>query len=118
MRRHSGCGRSRFFQCINEEAMKKLAIFLLLAGAVTPTQAPAQAMLDTTRVSCADWLHMDDHASHIFAAWMSGWFNQKRGYTWIDLKGYQRSVDSMHAFCTENPDELVMKSLHKAVGLQ
>jgi hypothetical protein len=38
-----------------------------------------------TRVTCADYLAMPPHQFHLTSAWMSGWFNEKSGYVWIDL---------------------------------
>jgi hypothetical protein len=32
-------------------------------------------------VTCAQYLAMPPEQSSVFAAWMSGWYNQKMGYT-------------------------------------
>jgi hypothetical protein len=45
-----------------------------------PCAANAQVMIDMARVNCADYLAMPPGNSRVLSAWMSGWFNQKRGY--------------------------------------
>jgi hypothetical protein len=47
---------------------------------------------------------------------MSGWFNQKMGYTYINLEAYQRNVANVKAWCGTNPGELVMTGLQRAIG--
>jgi hypothetical protein len=45
---------------------------------------------------------------------MSGWFNQKMGYTYIDLEAYERNVENVKAWCGVNPGALVMTALQRA----
>ena len=94
--------------------MKKMLICLLLAGALTPTAGQAQVMLDMSRVTCADYLAMPPHDAAVFAAWVSGWMNQKAGYTWIDFGGYEKNIASVRQFCAANPQAIVMSSLKPA----
>jgi len=47
---------------------------------------------------------------------MSGWFNQKSGYVWINLNAYQRNVANVKAWCAEHPQELVMTGLARAAA--
>jgi hypothetical protein len=45
---------------------------------------------------------------------MSGWFNQKHGYTYINFEAYTRNVENVKAWCGANPGELVMTGLERA----
>ena len=67
----------------------KLALGLLAGAAIMPTAASAQVIIDMARVTCADYLAMTPEQSRVFSAWMSGYFNQKTGYVWIDLGAYE-----------------------------
>src|SRR6478752_3041632 len=49
-------------------------------------------------------------------AWMSGWFNQKTGYVWVDLDAYARNVANVTRWCETYPDQLVMNGLQRATG--
>jgi hypothetical protein len=49
---------------------------------------------------------------------MSGWFNQKKGYIWIDLNAYARNVASVKAWCTVNPTQTVMAGLERSTAGQ
>ena len=41
-------------------------------------------------MTCTQYVAMPPEQSSVFAAWMSGWFNQKSGYTYINLEAYAR----------------------------
>ena len=70
--------------------------------------------------------HVTHHMFRIFrapaqsgsmlAAWMSGWFNQKMGYVWVDLDAYARNVANVRLWCETYPDQLVMNGLQRATG--
>ncbi len=59
--------------------MKALAYGLVLAGATLPSIAHAQVKIDMNLVTCAQYIAMPPDQAANFAAWMSGWFNQKQG---------------------------------------
>ena len=96
--------------------MKKLAICLILAA--TPTTVLAQVNVDMARISCAEYLAMSATDSAIFSAWMSGWFNQKKGYVFVDLNAYARNVASVKSWCTTNPAQTVMAGLERSTAGQ
>ncbi len=93
---------------------RKLVWYLLFAATILPSTAGAQVMIDMSRMTCADYLALPPDQSRIFAAWMSGWFNQKTGYVWINLEAYARNVASVTQWCAANPQELVMTGLTRA----
>jgi hypothetical protein len=78
---------------------------LILAGIAAPATSQAQVAVN-----------MSPDQSRIYAAWMSGWFNQKTGYTSINLEAYERNVANVKAWCGTNPGELVMTGLQRATG--
>ncbi len=93
--------------------MKALAYGLALA-ALLPAIAQAQIKIDTNLVTCAQYLAMPPDQAANFAAWMSGWFNQKQGYVWINLQAYERNVANVTAYCAANPNDTVMAALQRA----
>ncbi len=72
--------------------MKIAAFCLMLAGPILPSVTHAQVSIDMARVTCADYLALSPADSAVFSAWMSGWFNQKTGYVFVDLNAYARNV--------------------------
>ena len=96
--------------------MKRLTICLILVGASTTGQA--QVNVDMARVTCAQYLAMSKADSVIFSAWMSGWFNQKKGYVFVDLNAYTRNVASVKSWCTSNPTQTVMAGLERSTAGQ
>ena len=101
--------------------MNKLSIglavgWLVLGSMAAPTASQAQIAVDMSKLTCGQYLEMSPDQSRIYAAWMSGWFNQKMGYTYIDLEAYARNVENVKAWCGTNPGELVMTGLQRATG--
>ena len=94
--------------------MKKLAYGVAIAGAIVPSLAHAQLKIDMTQWTCAQYLAMSPDDAANFAAWMSGWYNQKQGYVWINLQAYERNIANVKAFCAANPNDKVMAALQRA----
>lgn len=94
--------------------MKKLIYAFAVASALIPAVAGAQIKIDITLVTCAQYRAMPPEEAANFAAWMSGWFNQKQGYVWINLQAYERNVANVKAYCAANPDDKVMAALERA----
>lgn len=95
--------------------MRKTVLCLASALALAPTVVLAQVTIDMNRISCGDFVAMPAEDSATTAAWISGWFNQKAGYTWIDLHAYHRNIDNIRQFCTSHPTEMVMTAVYQAV---
>ena len=96
--------------------MKKLVFCLALAPATTLTAVHAQMTLDMSRVTCAQYLALSPAESAGFSAWMSGWFNQKNGYVFVDLNAYARNVANVKSWCASNPAQTVMAGLQQATA--
>jgi hypothetical protein len=96
--------------------MKKVAFCLTLAAAMPPAVAHAQLSIDMSRVTCAQYLAMAPAQSADFSAWMSGWFNQKNGYVFVDLNAYARNVANVKSWCASNPAETVMAGLQRSTS--
>ena len=95
--------------------MKKL-VFCLTLAATTSTVAHAQVTIDMSRITCAEYLAMPPAQSADFSAWMSGWFNQKNSYAFIDLNAYARNVANVKSWCALNSNQTVMAGLQRATA--
>ena len=93
-----------------------LSWYLVVGAMLVPSIGQAQMMVEMPLVTCAQYLAMPPEQSSVFAAWMSGWFNQKMGYTYVNLEAYARNVANMRAWCASNPGELVMTGLQRATA--
>jgi len=96
--------------------IRKFLWILVLLGAVMPTAGHAQVAINMSRVTCADYLAMTPEQSDVFGAWVGGYFNQRTGYTWIDLDAQRRNTASLKAWCATWPGEFVMTGLARATG--
>jgi hypothetical protein len=96
--------------------MKISVLCLLLVGAALPSTSHAQVTVDMARVTCAEYLALSAADSAVFSAWMSGWFNQKSGYVFVDLNAYARNVANVKSWCATNPTQTVMAGLQRSTG--
>jgi len=96
--------------------MKKFVFCLMLAGAGLPSVAHAQATFDIARVNCSDYLALSAADSAVFSAFLSGWFNQKTGYVFVDLDAYARNVANVKSWCALNPTQSVMAGLQRSTA--
>jgi hypothetical protein len=94
--------------------MKRFLI--VCAVAMVPAVAQAQVLVDMTRIKCGEYVSLPPDQSRIFSAWMSGWFNQKTGYAWVDLNAYERNIASVKTFCATYPNETVMAALQRSTS--
>ena len=96
--------------------MKKSAFCLMLVGATLPSVTHAQVTVDMARVTCAEYLALPPGDAAVFSAWMSGWFNQKTGYVFVDLNAYTRNVANVKSWCASNPGQTVMAGLQRSTA--
>jgi hypothetical protein len=96
--------------------MKRLLIGLsFFAGALAPSLSQAQVMIEMNEVTCDQFLKMPADQEAKFAAWMSGYYNQKMNSTVVDLDGLVKNIESVKTWCASNPKESVMAGLQRAV---
>jgi hypothetical protein len=101
---------------VRQLIMKIAAFCLMLAGPILPSVTHAQVSIDMARVTCADYLALSPADSAVFSAWMSGWFNQKTGYVFVDLNAYARNVVNVKSCYESNPTQTVMAGLQRATS--
>ena len=99
---------------MNYLSIRRIAWIVVLVGSLLPTIGNAQVTINMSRVTCADYLAMTPEQSDVFGAWVGGYFNQKTGYTWIDVGAQGRNVASVKAWCATYPAEFVMTGLDRA----
>ena len=96
--------------------MTRMSIRLALAIWILPAAGNAQVMIDMSRITCEQYLALPQNQACDSSARMSGWFNQKTGYVWVDLVAYQRNVANVKSWCVSNPSETVMSALQRSTG--
>lgn len=96
--------------------MKKILLVMGLAVTILPSQAKAQLLIDMNRLTCGQFVAMSPQQARIYSAWMSGWFNQKTGYAWVDLNAYERNFANVRQFCATFPNDTVMAALQRATA--
>jgi hypothetical protein len=95
--------------------MGKLPFVLAVAISILPGTGHAQEREDMTQVTCTNYLIMAPDMARTFSAWMSGWYNQKFGYTTVGVDDYDRNVANVREWCTGNPQATIMAALDRSV---
>lgn len=94
--------------------IRKFVWILALLGIALPTAGHAQVTINMSRVTCAEYLAMTPEQSDVFGAWIGGFFNQKTGYTWIDLDAQRRNVANLKTWCAGHSGQSVMTGIARA----
>jgi hypothetical protein len=94
--------------------MRKLAFGLAMVGMFAPSLGQAQVAINMGTITCGEYLAMPPETADIFAAWMSGWFNQKNGSVQVNLDAFHQNVDNVKAWCANNKASSVMGGLQAA----
>ncbi len=97
--------------------MKRLITVFVFAAALAPSSY-AQVDIDMGRVTCGELLALPEARQDFFAAWMSGWINQKANRTQVDLIAFRKNIASVKSWCAYNKRESVMRGLYDALGIK
>ena len=68
-----------------------------------------------TAVTCGQYLAMGPDQARVFSAWMSGWFNQRRGYSWVNPAAFAENIGSVRQWCATYPYETIMTGLERSM---
>ena len=96
--------------------MKKVFVALALASVCIPAVSQAQVQIDMSKVTCGEVLAMPAEDQSDFGAFLSGWFAQRAGRTFIDLGLFRKNTASVMSWCKFNPSASVMAAVERAVG--
>src|SRR5262245_764192 len=83
--------------------MRILALAAGLASGICLTAtAQAQATLGVSKITYDQYVHSKITTPNYIAAWMSGYFNAKRGNVMIDLQNLQANINKLEHFCYDD----------------
>jgi hypothetical protein len=94
--------------------MRKLLFCSAVALGLLPSAGTAQVTYNMAQVSCADSLAMSPDQYRVFSAWMSGWFNQRFGFTTVGLNDFEKNTASIRQWCASYPAHTVMSVLERS----
>ena len=98
---------------------RHIIVALGFAAALAVTSvAPAQVMLDLTKVTCDQFIKYQVANPKFIAMWLSGYFHGKRGDTTIDTQKLIADADAVESYCFKHAEALLMPSVEAIVGGQ
>jgi acid stress chaperone HdeB len=72
-------------------------------------------MIDMTRVTCSDYRALGPQESRVLSAWMSGWYNFRRGSVMVDLGQYADNIAKIRDWCGGNPTVTLMSAIEHVI---
>jgi acid stress chaperone HdeB len=91
-----------------------VGVVLLAAAGSTP--APAQVVLDVSKLTCEQYATYKVTNPKFIAIWISGFQHGKRGDTLVDTQKLDTDMDKVTEFCIDNPQTPVMEAVEKVIG--
>ena len=78
----------------------------------------AQVVTDVSKITCDQFVHSKLGPPRLIAAWLSGFYNGKRGKRVIDAETFQTNLSKLENFCYDekNFKVPVMQAIERATG--
>jgi hypothetical protein len=95
--------------------MSKVGFVLAIALSILPNISRAQERVDMSQMTCASYLTMGPDLARDYSDWMTGWYNQKFGYTTVGLDDFARNATSVRQWCTDNRQASIMTALDRSL---
>jgi hypothetical protein len=89
--------------------------WLMIVAAVQ--QAQAQITVDVAKVTCRQFLIGKIATPRVVAAWLSGYYNGKRGTTMFERGDMEANVGKLEAYCRKHHDTSVMDAATAVLGV-
>jgi acid stress chaperone HdeB len=95
--------------------VRSLVFSSIIFGSTSPQ---AQVVIDVSKITCDQYVHSKISTPNYIAAWLSGYYNAKRGNRVIDLQGLQENVNKLEKYCYEekNFKVPVMQAVEQLFG--
>jgi acid stress chaperone HdeB len=97
--------------------MKLRLIVMCSLAVLFATQAQAQVTVDVAKVTCRQFLIGKISTPRMVAAWLSGYYNGKRGTTMFERGDMDKNVDKLETYCRKHHDTPVMDAANAALGV-
>ena len=88
----------------------------LLLGLAAAAPCRAQITIDSTTLTCRDFLTETVVAPDKLSYWLSGYYNGKRRNTSLNAAALRDFIDKMRDYCVHNQDATVMKAAETLLG--
>jgi len=94
--------------------MSKVGFVLAIAISILPNISHAQEREDMSQMVCTTYLAMPADLARDYSEWITGWHNQKSGYTTVGLDDFARNATSVHQWCTDNGQAPIVTALDRS----
>lgn len=98
--------------------MKLRLIMCSLTIVFATQQVQAQVTVDVAKVTCRQYLTGKIATPRLVSAWLSGYYNGKRGTTMFERGDMDKNVDKLETYCRKHHDTNVMDAANAALGVE
>jgi HdeA/HdeB family len=92
--------------------MSKVFFALATAMSLLADISHAQERENMSQMTCATYLTVPPDLARDYSTWMTGWYNQKFGYTTVGVDDLDRNSASVRQWCTDKPQASIMDALN------
>lgn len=78
--------------------------------------AQAQFLIDTSKVTCQQYVTTKMVNSRDIAIWVSGYFHGKAGNAILDVEELKSRAEKLRKFCQTNPQKLLLEGAEDLFG--
>jgi len=99
---------------------RNFVILGLILATFSVRPAHAQVLIDTTKITCDQFVHEKVAPSRLLAAWLSGYYNGKQGNSLLDAQNFQANLNKLQDFCYDEKNFKipVMQAAEKVLGVR
>jgi hypothetical protein len=96
--------------------MGKVSFVLAIAILILPNISHAQEREDMSQMTCTTYLNMPPDLTRNYSEWMTGWHNQKFGYTTAGPEDFASNATSVRQWCTDNRQAPIMTAVDRSLS--
>jgi acid stress chaperone HdeB len=101
-----------------ESLMKRIlfvgSVIVLLSAS---SMAPAQDMVDVTKITCDEFVKYEIADPKRIAIWISGYYHGTNNNPIVGKHQMLQGIDKLEEYCFKNPNALVMKAADEILGV-
>jgi hypothetical protein len=95
--------------------MIKVGFVLAIATSILANVSHAQEREDMSQMTCTTYLNMPPDLARSYSEWMTGWHNQKFGYTTAGPDDFASNATSVRQWCTDNLQAPIMTAVDRSL---
>lgn len=98
--------------------LRTMFAFALMLAMFSARPLHAQVQVDAAKITCDQFVHEKIAPTRLLAAWLSGFYNGRRGNSVLDPQSFQANLNKLQKYCYDekNFKTPVMEAAENILG--